>query len=302
MKKKTQPHHDQNRNHNNNNRSNNNNTVFAVSKGLILCRNLHFGSHLLPFVSGLIGCFLFLLALVSFLSPPINHHRVHRVRYNHSMHPIHQLDQEEINFRSHIGNTSTFLVPRGGGNLEDGIWTSNADVKTNPDRFLMIITSGGLNQQRTGITDAVVAAYILNSTLVVPKLDSRSYWKDQSNFSDIFDVDWFISYLSKDVNIVKKLSMIDGKFFNPYRTRVPRKCDLECYESRVLPLLEKKKVVLLTKYDYRLSNNLDMDLPKLRCPANYHALRYTDPIREMGKRLVERMRMKSDRYIALHLR
>ncbi|KAJ0883548.1 putative GDP-fucose protein O-fucosyltransferase [Helianthus annuus] len=319
MKKKTQPHHDQNRNHNNN-RSNNNNTVFGVSKGLILCRNLHLGSHLLPFVSGLIGCFLFLLALVSFLSPPINHHRVHRVRYNHSMvHPIHQLDQEEINFRSHIGNTSTFLVPRGGGNLEDGIWTSSesniyygcsqksekfldADVKTNPDRFLMIITSGGLNQQRTGITDAVVAAYILNSTLVVPKLDSRSYWKDQSNFSDIFDVDWFISYLSKDVNIVKKLSMIDGKFFTPYRTRIPRKCDLECYESRVLPLLEKKKVVLLTKYDYRLSNNLDMDLQKLRCRANYHALRYTDPIREMGKRLVERMRMKSDRYIALHLR
>ncbi|MFS7978256.1 hypothetical protein Hanom_Chr10g00913401 [Helianthus anomalus] len=167
MKKKTQPHHDQNRNHNNN-RSNNNNTVFGVLKGLILCRNLHLGSHLLPFVSGLIGFFLFLLALVSFLSPPINHHRVHRVRYNHSMHPIHQLDQEEINFRSHIGNTSTFLVPRGGGNLEHGIWTSSesniyygcsqksekfldADVKTNPDRFLMIITSGGLNQQRTGV-------------------------------------------------------------------------------------------------------------------------------------------------------
>lgn len=29
------------------------------------------------------------------------------------------------------------------------------------------------------ITDAVVAAYMLNSTLVIPELDNRSYWKDQ---------------------------------------------------------------------------------------------------------------------------
>ncbi|XP_076957548.1 protein ROOT HAIR SPECIFIC 17-like [Bidens hawaiensis] len=265
----------------------------------------------------------------------------------HQQHSNHQLDdhvdEDTIDFRANIGNTSTFLVPRAGGSVEDVIWTSSesniyygcsqesknfqdADEKTDPNRFLMIITSGGLNQQRIGITDAVVAAYILNSTLVVPTLDNRSYWKDQSNFSDIFDVDWFMSYLSKDVSIVKELPMIDGKIFQPYRTRVPRMCDLECYESRVLPLLEKKKVgsssltfaflwvkmiicldhvfqvVMLTKYDYRLSNNLDIDLQKLRCRVNYHALRYTDPIREMGKRLVERMGMKSERYIALHLR
>lgn len=63
-----------------------------------------------------------------------------------------------------------------------------------------------------------------------------------SNFSEIFDVDWFISYLSKDVKIVKELPAISGRIVQPYRTRVPRKCNQGCYQSRMVPLLDKKKV------------------------------------------------------------
>jgi hypothetical protein len=177
-----------------------------------------------------------------------------------------------------------------------------ADVKTNPNRYLLIATSGGLNQQRTGITDAVVAAYILNATLVVPQLDQKSFWKDSSNFTEIFDVDQFISFLSKDVRIIKELPPKGGKVVTPYTMRVPRKCNPKCYQNRVLPVLIKKHAVRLTKFDYRLSNRLATDLQKLRCRVNYHALKFTDSILEMGKMLVERMRMKSKHFIALHLR
>lgn len=177
-----------------------------------------------------------------------------------------------------------------------------ADVKTHPERYLLISTSGGLNQQRTGITDAVVAAYILNATLVVPMLDQKSYWKDASNFEDIFDVDWFISFLSNDVKIIKKLPSVGGKDLTPVHTRVPRKCSPTYYLNRILPLLNKKHAVQLTKYDYRLSNKLETELQRLRCRANYHALRFTDPILEMGNKLVQRMKMRSKHFITLHLR
>ncbi|RZC05331.1 O-fucosyltransferase 16 isoform B [Glycine soja] len=151
--------------------------------------------------------------------------------------------------------------------------------------------------------DAVVAARILNATLVVPKLDQRSFWKDSSNFSEIFDVDWFISFLSKDVKIIKQLPTKGSrKALSAYNMRVPRKCNERCYINRILPVLLKKHAVQLSKFDYRLANRLDTEYQKLRCRVNYHALRFTNPILAMGEKLVHRMRMRSKHYIALHLR
>lgn len=168
---------------------------------------------------------------------------------------------------------------------------------------IWIQTSGGLNQQRTGIIDAVVVARILNATLVVPQLDHKSFWRDSSNFSDIFDVDWFMSTLAPDVKIVKQLpSSLGINEDRIYSMRVPRKCTPGYFKDRVLPLLQKKKAVRLTKFDYRLSNRLEKDLQKLRCRVNYHALRFTPTIKAMGDSLVGRLRQRSGRYIALHLR
>ncbi|KAL6633804.1 hypothetical protein ACP70R_026475 [Stipagrostis hirtigluma subsp. patula] len=179
---------------------------------------------------------------------------------------------------------------------------AGAGAITELNRYLMIETSGGLNQQRTGIIDAVIAARILKASLVIPKLDQESFWKDSSDFADIFDVDLFIASLSKDVKIIQQLPDMISKSSLPYKIRVPRKCTPKCYEQRVLPALLKKNVVQLTKFDFRVSNRLETDLQKLRCRVNYHALGFTDPIRRMGEMLVQRMRDKSGgRFIALHL-
>ncbi|KAK4794989.1 hypothetical protein SAY86_012983 [Trapa natans] len=278
-------------------------------------------TSLLPLISAVSGCLLLCFAVLSLLSPSPSASRGHRY-IGLIQHPRSR-SADRLTNGLEAGSISSpaalFHVPPSGGSLSRDLWSSRlsdffhgcsnassgfltADKKTQANRYLSIATSGGLNQQRTGITDAVVAAYILNATLVVPKLDQKSFWKDASNFNEIFDVDWFISFLSKDVEIVKQIPMKGGKILTPHSMRVPRKCTPKCYESRVLPVLHKKHAVQLTKFDYRLSNRLDEDLQKLRCRVNYHALKFTDSIRDMGKTLVERMKSRSDRFIALHLR
>ncbi|MQM05846.1 hypothetical protein Taro_038660 [Colocasia esculenta] len=266
---------------------------------------------------------LLVLALLSFLVPTVLDNPSlpgpGRPRRTERLFSPVLLDDDAETARN-SGGDGVFRVPTEGGNSGHDLWgsklakyfygCSNASSRfamardiINPNRYLMIATSGGLNQQRTGITDAVVAARILNATLVVPKLDQKSFWKDASNFAEIFDVEWFISSLSKDVKILKELPRNRGKrFASPYTMRVPRKCTQRCYQNRVLPVLLKKHVVQLTKFDYRLANRLDTDLQKLRCRVNYHALKFTDSIQEMGNLLIKRMKMKSEHFIALHLR
>ncbi|KAK1261751.1 hypothetical protein QJS04_geneDACA018460 [Acorus gramineus] len=154
------------------------------------------------------------------------------------------------------------------------------------------------------IIDAVVVARILNATLVIPELDHHSFWKDNSDFADIFDVKWFTSSLSRDVTVVKKIpdKVMRSMEKPPYTTRVPRKSAPEYYLDEVLPILRRRHVVQLTKFDFRLANNLDEDSQKLRCHVNYHALRFTRSIQELGQKVVEKMREMSPRFIAVHLR
>ncbi|KAJ3680602.1 hypothetical protein LUZ60_016880 [Juncus effusus] len=170
--------------------------------------------------------------------------------------------------------------------------------------YLLIATSGGLNQQRIGISDAVVVARILNATLVVPELDHHSFWKDDSEFGSIFDVDHFTSSLSKDIKVVGRIpyKVMRSMEKLPWTMRPPRKSNPEFYTQQALPILKRRRVLQLTKFDYRLSNKLDDELQKLRCRANFHALRFVPQIQNLGMKLVHKMRSMSSKYIAVHLR
>ncbi|XP_047327898.1 O-fucosyltransferase 29-like [Impatiens glandulifera] len=187
---------------------------------------------------------------------------------------------------------------------ERGPQSATSVSENNTNGYLLIAASGGLNQERTGITDAVIVARILNATLVVPVLDHNSFWQDDSDFHNVFDVNWFIHYLAKDVKVVKRVpdKVMRSMEKPPYTMRVPRKSEPEFYLDQVLPILLRRRVLQLTKFDYRLSSDLDEELQKLRCRVNYHGLRFTKSIRDIGQKIISRMRDMTKRFVAIHLR
>lgn len=167
--------------------------------------------------------------------------------------------------------------------------------------YLLVHTNGGLNQMRAGICDMVAVAHIINATLVIPELDKRSFWQDSSNFSDIFDEDYFIKALEDDIPVVKKLPkelLSAPKAHKQFRSW----SGVKYYQEEIAQLWKEYKVIRAVKSDSRLANNnLPPDIQKLRCRVHYDALRFSPSIEALGKKLVERMRSNGP-YIALHLR
>lgn len=171
--------------------------------------------------------------------------------------------------------------------------------------YLMVSCNGGLNQMRAAICDMVTIARYLNVTLIVPNLDKTSFWSDTSDFEDIFDVEHFITSLRDQVRILKELPprmKIRAERGMVYSMPPISWSNISYYKNRILPLIKKHKIVRLNRTDARLANNgLPLEIQRLRCRVNYHALRFTSRIEQLGRRMINLLR-QSGSFLVLHLR
>ncbi|VVB17870.1 unnamed protein product [Arabis nemorensis] len=177
----------------------------------------------------------------------------------------------------------------------------SARVSKEKRRFLVVVVSGGLNQQRNQIVDAVVIARILEAALVVPVLQVNRVWGDESEFSDIFDVEHFKKTLRSDVRIVSSLPSTHLMSRQTIENQIPWDVSPVWIRAKFFKLLTEEGLLVLKGLDSRLAKNLPLDLQKLRCKVAFHALRFAAPIENLGNRLARRMWIEGP-YIALHLR
>ncbi|KAI3796713.1 hypothetical protein L1987_39392 [Smallanthus sonchifolius] len=178
---------------------------------------------------------------------------------------------------------------------------SSVEILKDRTKYLVVVVSGGMNQQRKQIVDAVVIARILGAALVVPILQVNVIWGDESEFSDIFDVEHFKEALADDVRIISSLPSNHLMSRPVEEKHTPLHVSPQWIRARYLKRMKREGVLLLRGLDSRLSKDLPSDLQKLRCKVAFHALRFAPPIRELGNKLTERMRSKGP-YLALHLR
>ncbi|KAM0854480.1 hypothetical protein ACQ4PT_050407 [Festuca glaucescens] len=196
-----------------------------------------------------------------------------------------------------------------------GVWqpciSNNTYGLPEPNGYIYVEANGGLNQQRTSICNAVAVAGFLNATLIIPNFHYHSIWRDPSKFSDIYDADHFVQRLKNDVRVVDKVPEFIMERFshnmnNVFNFKIKAWSPIEYYRDAVLPKLIEERLIRISPFANRLSFDAPPAVQRLRCLANFEALKFSKPITTLSDTLISRMRAKSTennrKYVAVHLR
>lgn len=104
------------------------------------------------------------------------------------------------------------------------------------------------------------------------------------------------------------LSVLRINFLNSYfHIHLCINCSNLFFSFKVLTfVIDHLRIIRISPFANRLSFDAPPPVQRLRCLANYQALRFSDPISSLGETLVARMKKlsvnNSGKYISVHLR
>ncbi|KAL8112263.1 hypothetical protein AgCh_019820 [Apium graveolens] len=257
-----------------------------------------------------IVCMLFYIGTVSFDVVPFINHRAAPGSVYRTPQVYAKLKPEmDADYSTSDAISTTWKL--GKGNQWRPCLSKSSGGLPESNGYIYVEANGGLNQQRTSICNAVAVAAYLNATLVIPEFHYHSIWKDSSEFKDIYDEEFFLSTLKNDVRIVDKvpgylMERYDSNTSNLLNFKVKAWAPIQYYKDEILPRLLEEKVIRISPFANRLSFDAPLPVQRLRCIANYEALRFSSAILSLGESLVARMKnhslKNSGKYISVHLR
>ncbi|KAK6942484.1 GDP-fucose protein O-fucosyltransferase [Dillenia turbinata] len=177
--------------------------------------------------------------------------------------------------------------------------------------FIYAKIFGGFEDIRTSICDLVTISRLLNATLVIPEIQqslrSKGISSKFKSFSYLYNEEQFIASLTNDVIVVKNFpeSFKAARKRNELPLYRPKKsASPGFYIKEILPRLKKHKVLGFIVTD---GGCLQSILPpsmseyqRLRCRVAFHALQFRPEIKELGLRMVERLRAWGRPFLAFH--
>ncbi|EXB31250.1 hypothetical protein L484_014733 [Morus notabilis] len=177
--------------------------------------------------------------------------------------------------------------------------------------FIYAKIFGGFANIKSSICDLVTISRLLNATLVIPEIQESTHSKGISNkfksFSYLYDEEQFIASLTNDILIVKSLpeNLKAARKRNAFPTFKPKSsASPNFYIKEVLPTLKKAKVIGLVITDGGCLQSIlpssMSEFQRLRCRVAFHALQFRLEIRELGHRMVERLRAWGQPFLAFH--
>lgn len=177
--------------------------------------------------------------------------------------------------------------------------------------FIYAKIFGGFANIRSSICDLVTISRLLNATLVIPEIQESTRSKGISNkfksFSYLYDEEQFIASLTNDILIVKSLpeNLKAARRKNAFPTFKPKNlASPNFYIKEVLPTLRKAKAIGLVIIDGGCLQSIlpssMSEFQRLRCRVAFHALQFRPEIKELGRRMVDRLRAWGQPFLAFH--